>query len=358
MNSNLSIVIPTWNGLELLQRFLPSVLAAATSYRQQSGAGIEIIIVDDASEDGTRGWLQDQGFKEEPGAERRLLHNDHNMGFGNSCNRGFASAKAPLVLLLNNDVEVEAESLQPLTENFADPRVFAAHCHVLALDRPLPLGAGKICNFSHGFIRVHRSFVCTETPRMGGRNSPLYSAFAGGGAAMFDREKFLRLGGFERLLSPFYWEDVELSYRAWKRGYVVVYEPRSIVRHQVSSTIKGFEPRKVRRIEQRNRLIYHWIHLQDRGLLLFHVIWILILLLASLVTFRLEYFRAFFSAAALWPQIRQGRDQERRLAVISDREVLALFRSLTRQPGIIVYDNDAELERKLKAAQAGMNSKT
>lgn len=357
MNPSLSIVIPTWNGLELLKRFLPSVFTAARRYSDQTRAAVEILLVNDGSTDRTEEWLTREGFNSTQSPDRKLIHNDANLGFGESCNRGFAAAQGPLVLLLNNDVELGSDSLLPLTENFANPQVFAAHSHVLAFDRQAPIGAGKICGFVHGFIRVHQSYVREETQKRVVRNSPLYSAFAGGGVAMFDREKLLELGGFEGLLSPFYWEDVELSYRAWKRGYCVVYEPRSIARHQVSSTIKRLDPRRVRWIEQRNRLIYHWIHLQDGRLLGFHLFWVFVLLLASLVKLRFEYVGAVCSAVGLLPKIRQRRAQERRRAVRSDREVFALFRSLTQQPGIIVYDNDAELERKLKAAKTETNSK-
>src|SRR5207248_9075434 len=61
---------------------------------------------------------------------------------------------------------------------------------------------------------------------------------AGGGCAVFDREKLLALGGFDELYWPFYWEDTDLSYAAWKRGYRVLLEPRSLMLHRHAATIQ------------------------------------------------------------------------------------------------------------------------
>ncbi len=62
MTRGVSIVIPSWNGLELLKRFLPSVIAAAIQYSNQFKSPIEIVIVDDGSVDETVDWLLGQGF--------------------------------------------------------------------------------------------------------------------------------------------------------------------------------------------------------------------------------------------------------------------------------------------------------
>src|SRR5205823_9532662 len=66
----------------------------------------------------------------------------------------------------------------------------------------------------------------------------LYPCFyGGGGSCAFDRHKFLELGGFDPLLEPFYLEDTDVGYLAWKRGWKVLYQPRSIVYHEHRGTI-------------------------------------------------------------------------------------------------------------------------
>ncbi len=54
-------------------------------------------------------------------------------------------------------------------------------------------------------------------------------AYGGGGSCAFDRKKFLELGGFDELLAPFYMEDTDLGYLAWKRGWKNLYQPASVV---------------------------------------------------------------------------------------------------------------------------------
>ena len=160
--------------------------------------------------------------------------------------------------------------------------------------------------------------------------------FASGGSAMVDRQKFLQIGGFEPLMSPFYWEDVELSYKAWKRGYTVRYEPRSLVRHKVSSTIGKLERSSVRAIEARNKLLFHWIHLHRRAFLVEHLMWICILTISSPVTFKLDFAKGLGSALKCLSEVRGRRAKEKTAAVRSDEQVLMIFQELEHRKDISV----------------------
>jgi GT2 family glycosyltransferase len=366
MNKDVSIVIPTWNGLALLKRFLPSVISAANLYTRQTGHQVEIIIVDDGSTDETVEWLQSLGWEsgvrsQQPEAERqvnpqsdstyrvdrnpqftppallRWLRNESNLGFSATCNKGIAEARCPLVFLLNNDVEIAADAIAPLVSGFSDTSVFAVHCRVYELESGRLCGTGKVGGFARGFIRVHQSYTAKKHENRAS-DQPLYSMFAGGGSAMFDRQKFLSIGGFECLLSPFYWEDVELSYRAWKRGYTVLYEPGSIARHRISSTISKLNPRRVRMIEQRNRIIYHWIHLHDFRMLASHTIWLALLAFTAPLRFKPMFFLSFVEALKRLPAIRQRRAEEKQNARRTDRELFALFKTFKLRDDIKIYD--------------------
>ncbi|HVG19083.1 MAG TPA: glycosyltransferase [Blastocatellia bacterium] len=366
MIPGVSIVIPTWNGLDLLKRFLPSVASAATHYGNQSDAPTEILIVDDGSDDGTIDWLIAGGFRERRAARPlprpvatpalRFVRNQTNRGFGEACNRGFEAASFPLVLLLNNDVDLAEDAIAPLVENFKDAELFAAHCRVIELESGQECGSGKLGAFARGFIRVHRSYACLRETNQKqsdinpARGSKLYSMFAGGGSAMFDRDKFLSLGAFEPLLSPFYWEDVELSHRAWKRGYTVVYEPRSVAHHRISSTIRKLDRRRVRRIQQRNRLIYHWIHLHDGRMLASHVLWVALLALTAPLRLQPGFISSCAAALKSLPQIRARRGEEKRRAKRSDREVFEIFSALEQRGDVFVYDDLKDL-RRLKGGE-------
>src|SRR6185437_13168356 len=80
----------------------------------------------------------------------KLIKNKTNRGFGETCNRGFENANYPLVFLLNNDVEIDVNSVAPLVENFADASVFAAHCRVFELETGQECGNGKVGSFARG----------------------------------------------------------------------------------------------------------------------------------------------------------------------------------------------------------------
>ena len=354
MTPSVSIVIPSWNGLELLKQFLPSVIAAANHYCQQFNCSTEIVIVNDGSIDETTAWLLSQGFEDadsdtngrrgdaETQPALRLIRNETNRGFGPTCNRGFEAAIYPWVFLLNNDVEVEINAIAPLVENFANASVFAAHCRVFDLESGHEVGTGKLGSFARGFIRVHRSYVCVADAT--NNRAPLYSMFAGGGSAMFDRRKFLEIGGFDGLLAPIYWEDVDISYRAWKRGLSVVYEPRSVVHHRVSSTMRKVNQRKVRRMQQRHRLIFHWVNLHDSALTVSHIMWVALLSITAPLRLQPGFLLSVASALKKLPQIRKRRLEEERAAQRTDREVFEIFSSLERRADVFGYDNDAELE--------------
>jgi GT2 family glycosyltransferase len=146
---------------------------------------------------------------------------------------------------------------------------------------------------------------------------------------MVDRERFLELGGFDSLFAPFYLEDVELSYRAWKRGLRVGYAPDALARHQFSSTIgKRSAPSRIRQISQRNRLYLNWIHLHERSWFLQHLLWVVVLFVTSPVRLRLDFARGFLDALGQVTEVRKRRRRERQRARRSDRDVMRVFADL------------------------------
>jgi GT2 family glycosyltransferase len=334
-----SIVIPTWNGQHLLEEFLPSVLEAARQYAGHAHERVEVLIVDDGSTDGTASWVRDRASSWPVPA--RCVRQNQNLGFGAACNRGMREAAFPLVFLLNNDVEVDASAIAPLASRFDDEggELFGVHCRVLDFTTGQEVGTGKMGGFGRGFLRVHRSYVAA-----GPRRGPLYSMFASGGSAMFNRSRFLELGGFDPLFAPYYFEDVELSYRGWKRGLTLGYEPASVVRHRFSSTIGRLAGDRVQVVAQRNRLILHWIHLHDGRFVASHLLWTLILLVTSPLTLKPQFVRGFFGAVARLPAIVARRQDERGRAARSDRDVLNVFALLERRDDVRAYDDPTELD--------------
>ena len=105
MPARLSIVIPNWNG----KRFLATCLE---SLRQQSYYATEIILVDNASTDGSQSLIKAEY------TEVRLIELDENRGFTGACNIGMAAATGEFVALLNNDTEVDREWAEQVVQAF------------------------------------------------------------------------------------------------------------------------------------------------------------------------------------------------------------------------------------------------
>lgn len=309
---NISIVIPSWNGKSLLEKFLPDVLRAAKFYNSQT----QIIVVDDGSSDGTREFLRSSY------PQIGLISLKKNRGFSIAANQGIEASKNDLVVLLNNDVEPREDFLCFLPGHFNDPTIFAIRIKsIIVEDRKID----EVESWVGGRFRF--GFIC-------GLNEKEYkikdglSFTAGGGAIALDKVKFKQLVGFDNIFSPFYWEDVDLSYRAWKRGYKIIYEPRSVIYHYHRSTIsKAFSPTYIAFIGERNRYLVVWKNIFNTRYLLQHFIFIPLRLMKNLFTGRLALVFAFFSALSRLKKVLSQRKVERQEAKRTDKEVFSIFKT-------------------------------
>ena len=251
-----SVVIPNWNGRELLQQYLPSVTAAVAGNPEN-----EIIVVDNGSSDGSADFLR-QAFP-----DVKVLALDRNLGFGGGSNAGFRAAKNDVVVLLNSDMRVMPDFLAPLLEGFEDGSVFAVSCQIFFCDPARPREETGLTQgwWQDGGLKVRHRI----DPSIDG----LFPCFyGGGGSCAFDRRKFLELGGFDELLAPFYLEDTDLGYLAWKRGWKVLYQPRSVVYHEHRGTIgKRFSEARIQAVLKKNYILFCWKNIHDWRLLLPHL---------------------------------------------------------------------------------------
>ncbi len=247
-----SIVIPTFNGLARLQQNLPAVLVCA----KLSGLVYEIIIVDDGSTDKSTDWLSANH------PEIRVLANSSNLGFIETANRGVKYSNSEIVVLLNNDVRPDPECLQNIESSFRNKDVFAITFKALFPDNRQFREGAKLLRNRFGFYTVLHAERHQPVPLPDGRIPSIYPV---GGHCAVRRSMFHKLGGFDSLYAPFYWEDADLGYRAWNAGWKTIYDPSRVVVHDHIGTIKSiFGERKAAETRYRNRLLFHWKHL--RGL--------------------------------------------------------------------------------------------
>ncbi|MEO2167791.1 MAG: glycosyltransferase, partial [bacterium] len=146
-----SIVIPTWNGRELLEMSLPPLAEALRNHGHPEN---EVIVVDNASDDDTIAYL-DSLRDEMPWL--RCLRLERNEGFAGATNRGTYEARNPALLLLNNDMVVEPDFLQPLLDAFGEePDLFGVSCQIDFIDPNKPRWeTGKVHGcFELGTLRL------------------------------------------------------------------------------------------------------------------------------------------------------------------------------------------------------------
>lgn len=303
-SAGLSIVVPNWNGRALLEKFLPTVVEAARAFEGARGQPTEILVADDASTDDSEQWLRAHW------SEVRFERSTRQQGFAPTANRGVRAARFALVYLVNNDVALTTATLPPLAAHFGEPNVLAVTGNAYDFATGVLRGAGQRGRFRRGFLGVHSRFFVPSPPA---QMPPLITLYATGGSSLFDRDKFLALGGFEEMLAPYGWEDVELSLRAWKQGFEIRYEPRSAIWHQFSATIGARVPRRrARATYERNRLLTHWLHLDTNSQKASHGLGVGMKLLASSFSGRTEYGQAFVQALALWDKAKVRRAELRR----------------------------------------------
>ncbi|MGA9349186.1 MAG: glycosyltransferase [Anaerolineae bacterium] len=318
--SKASIIIPNWNGRELLEQCLPSVVEAVRS----DGESHEIIVVDNHSTDDSVRFLKANY------PEVKVLELDRNRGFAGGCNAGAAESQNELLVFLNNDMIVDRGFLRPLLDGFAPPLsggeggVFAISSQIYFWDAEK---RREETGQTQGFLKLGFLQVVHDEPGDTDRVRPVL--YAGGGSSAFDKNKFLALGGFDELFQPFYWEDTDISYRAWKRGWRVLYEPRSVVHHKHRGTIaKTYDASFTHKAVNRNHFLFMWKNFTDPGLLVLHPFVLLGRLVWNYVLGNLTYVAAFGSAVSQLGEVWRGRARENRQRKLSDQQVLAVSSDL------------------------------
>ena len=161
-----SIVIPNWNGRDLLARYLPFVEAALAG-----NPANEILVVDNGSTDGSVEFLRENFPRV------KALALERNLGFGGGSNAGFQAAANDIVVLLNNDMRVEPDFLAPLLAGFTDDKVFSVSCQIFFSD---PARLREETGLTQGWwedgsLRVRH--------RIDSGVSDLYPCFYGGGGS-------------------------------------------------------------------------------------------------------------------------------------------------------------------------------
>jgi GT2 family glycosyltransferase len=314
---NLSIIIPNYNGEELLKKNLPKVLEAVKKYKKGT---VEIIILDDPSTDNSKEVIEAfiASIKEKHVVGKTISNTvKKESGFTKNINRGVALATGEILILLNSDVVPHKDFLEPLLEHFEDGIVFAVGCMDESVEE------GKTVLRGRGIGRWQRGFMMHGK----GENNKNTTLWVSGGSGAFRKNMWDRLGGLDPLYNPFYWEDIDLSYRALKAGYRLVFEPRSIVTHEhEKGAIKTkFKSDQVRKIVFRNQFTFVWKNITQQRLLVSHILWLPYHFAKALANRDWIFIAGFWDAFMRLAQVKQAREKVRKISVRKDSDILRKY---------------------------------
>ena len=251
-----SVVILNWNGVEMLRTFLPSVLVCS------SGHEVEICVADNGSTDNSCEMLKEEF------PTVRLIQLDDNYGFAEGYNRALSQVEAEYVVLLNSDVEVTPDWLEPLV-SFMDEHPEVAACQPKILSQKnrsyfeyAGAAGGYIDYLGYPFCRGR---IFEKVEKDDGQYNTNRSVFWATGAALMIRQDIYdRVGGLDGRFFA-HMEEIDLCWRLRSRGYGIFCIPGSTVFHVGGATLKKENPRKTF-LNFRNNLLMLYKNLPQKEL--------------------------------------------------------------------------------------------
>jgi len=252
-----AVVILNWNGEKFLQQFLPSVAKYSNSN------DVEIFVADNGSSDNSISYIK-KNFD-----TVKILQFDKNYGFTGGYNRALTQIEAKFYVLLNSDVEVCENWINPIIE-FMEKNTDVAACMPKLLTHSKPThfeyaGAvgGFIDKYGYPFCRGR---ILSEIEEDTGQYNTIKDIFWASGACMFVRASlFHTVGGFDDDFFA-HMEEIDLCWRLKNAGYRIVSFPQVAVLHVGGGTLPNNNPHKLF-LNFRNNLLMLYKNLPEKELM-------------------------------------------------------------------------------------------
>lgn len=232
-----SIIIPTYNGLPLLQRLVQSIY----KYTDRKETPYELIVVDNGSTDGTCDWCAIQRITFVSLAE--------NKGFPVACNKGLRIASGDQLMLLNNDIVASPNWLANLSAGLAaEPSIGMA---------------GPVTNYASGIQQVQYEFdgldefmrIAEEVNRPAPSNRERVMRLVGL-CMLFKREVYEKIGELDERFSPGHYEDDDYCLRIRMHGYGLMLCRNALIYHEGSASFRQAGADSLQQLVDRNRQLF------------------------------------------------------------------------------------------------------
>ena len=309
------IIVLNFNGRALLERCLPSIQIAATNSRY----ACKITVLDNRSADNSEEVVTSRF------PEIEYVTSRANRVFC-SYNEYVASISEDFVILLNNDIRVDEDFIDPLLDGLIqDADSFFTAPRSLNWETAEYEGCRSTLEMRFGLLwgtsrfrgyekRIHEFGLTMQT-----------------GFGAFRRERFLELGGFDDLYLPGTVEDADLCFRAYRRGWKGYYCPNSIVYHMGQASFKkAFGDSGIRRLNRRNLYLFMWKNIRSPYIVIHHVLMIPLHLIKYALFGQKDFFLGFMDAVkaldVALAKRREAASQEP--SHLPDEAIFAASRSL------------------------------
>lgn len=297
----ISVVIPVYKNKEMVLRHLKHNI----SFFKE----LEVIIVDDASGE----HIDDEIRKID--SSIKCIVKLKNSGFAPTANMGLKAASGDFILLLNSDVKLFKPLPQNITQPFEDDNKLFAVTYLQKEKDESDVGKNRIY-FQDGFPTHSK----TQTFVKG------INAWAEGGSSLFRTSMLKKLDYFDEIYAPFYWEDIDLSYRAYSRGWHVLFDPSYAVEHHHESTIsKFYTSDKMKAIAFRNQLYFMWANISSRKFLKSHIYYSFRYYLSCVFKLNMPYIKGYIMAFLGFIPVYHSRKRNLSNKKVSDEEIFSKF---------------------------------
>lgn len=233
MKKEIAVVILNWNGLKLLEEFLPKVVALSPEAK--------IYLADNASTDESVSWTRTHL------PEVKIIENTGNFGFAKGYNEALRFVEEDIYALVNSDIEVTENWLEAVLSRFrAEPETAVIQPKIRDYKKKdyfeyAGAAGGFIDKYGFPFCRG-RIFDTVEKDT--GQYDDARDIFWASGACFFIRKEVYReMKGFDDDFFA-HQEEIDLCWRIFNSGYTLRYEPQSVVFHVGGATLQYQSPRK------------------------------------------------------------------------------------------------------------------
>lgn len=233
---DLSIIIISYNTKEITQTCLDTVVR---SVAQDPDISAEIIVLDNASEDGSPAMLKKfkSGLSNHPTITMQTLFSKKNLGFSKGNNQAVQQAKAPILLLLNSDIEVVHDAIPNLLTLYKKHSFDFAGGKLLNKDMSPQPSVGRFYTlpvaFAALFLKADAWGFSRSSP-----SSIRQVDWISGACIMARKDIYEALGGFDESIFM-YWDEVDLLFRARENGYLTGFFPQPRFIHLEGASSKS-----------------------------------------------------------------------------------------------------------------------